>query len=64
MGWKKVSVIKGNVIKPKGDMLGKSVRSGIGNKSETWEVFTEIRVEMDNEANVENESDKSSSEAT
>ena len=64
IGWKKVSVIEGKVVKPKGDMLGESVSSEIGNKPKKWEVFMEIRVEMGNEANVEKESDKSSSEAT
>ena len=64
IGWKKVSVIEGKVVKPKGDMLGESVGSGIGNESETWELFSEVRVEMGNLTNVEDESDKSSSEAT
>ena len=45
-------------------MLGESVCSGIGNESETWELFSEIRVEKGNLINVEDESDKSSSEAT
>ena len=52
------------MVKPTGDMLGESVGSGIGNKSETWELFKEIREEIGNEANVEGESHKSSSKAT
>ena len=45
-------------------MLGESVGLGAGNESKTWELFSEIRVEKGNLINVEDDSDKSSSEAT